>query len=207
MFWLIKKELTANSRYLLIGFAIFVAYAFIFSVNGAGLFMLCLTIGVYSLFSTNLVVDERYKIDLLMTTLPIRRRDMVLGKHLLLLVLFVASVALYLVLFAATRAAGFERIPPLTFSAAAMGLFASSVYTGVTLPLAYRFGAQSTRYVALALFILVFALSGMVPEGALNVARAGLTEGQIGAGFLAGALAVNAASFFAANAVFARKDL
>ncbi len=207
MFWLVKKELTANIKYVLIGFAIFVAYAFIFSVNGAGLFMLCVTISVYALFSTNLVLDERYKIDLLMTTLPIRRRDMVMSKYLLLLLLFAACILLYLLLWALTRAAGFDRIPALTFSAAAMGLFAASVYIGVTLPLAYRFGAQSTRYVALLLFFVVFALSGLVPEGALSVSEAGFTDGQVGGVFLAGALIANAASFFTANAIYARKDL
>jgi hypothetical protein len=111
-----------------------------------------------------------------MTTLPIRRRDMVLGKYLSCCAL-VASVALYLVLFAARGPRGSSGFRRSTFFRAAMGLVASSVYTGVTLPLANRLAPFHPVRGAVA-FILVFALSGMDPEGALYAARAGLTKGR-----------------------------
>jgi hypothetical protein len=207
MRWLIKKELTANVRYTLIGFVIFLAYVFIFSINGTGLFTLCLTTFVYSILSTNLALDERYQIDRLMTTLPVRRRDMVLSKYLLIDVLFAVSVLLYAALAAVSTRLGFGRIPPITFLSAMLGLFIASVYGGITIPLCYRFGAQSTRYVALVLFFLVFALSPLLPAGAAAVAGVGFSDGLAGAVLLTGALAAQAASFLVSSALFTKKDL
>lgn len=207
MFWLIKKELTANLRYMLLGFLFFLVYAFIFTGNGSGLFMLCLTICVYSILSTNLVLDERYRIDLLLTTLPVKRRDLVISKYCTVLVLFVLCAVLYVLLSLAAGLMGFDRIPPLTWPDAMLGLFAVSVYIGITLPLNYRFGAQSTRYVSLLLFFAVFLLSSLVPGGAIRIAEAGLTAGQTGFLFLIGALVVNAASFLLSSAIFSKKDL
>jgi hypothetical protein len=164
-------------RYTLIGFGIFLAYVFIFSANGAGLFTLCLTIFIYSILSTNLALDERYQIDRLLTTLPIKRRDMVLSKYLLIDVLFAVSVLLYAVLTAFSALLGFDHIPPITFLGAMFGLFIASVYGGITIPLCYRFGAQSTRYVSLVLFFVVFALSPLLPTGAAAAARRAFRTG------------------------------
>jgi hypothetical protein len=207
MLWLIKKELTANVRYTLIGFGIFLAYVFIFSANGAGLFTLCLTIFIYLILSANLALDERYQIDRLLTTLPIRRRDMVFSKYLLIDVLFAVSVLLYAALTAVSALLGFDRIPPITFLSAMLGLFVASAYGGVTIPLCYRFGAQSTRYVSFVLFFVVFALSPMLPAGAAFASEAGFSDGLAGAALLVGAFAAQAASFLASNALFAKKDL
>ncbi len=41
MLYLVKKELTANVRYLLLSVAVFILYMFIFAANGTGLFMMC----------------------------------------------------------------------------------------------------------------------------------------------------------------------
>lgn len=207
MRWLIKKELTANVRYTLIGFGIFLAYVFIFSANGAGLFTLCLTIFVYSILSTNLALDERYQIDRLMTTLPIRRRDMVLSKYLLIDVLFAVSALVYAVLTAVSALFGFDRIPPITFLSSMYGLFIASLYGGITIPLCYRFGAQSTRYVSLILFFVVFSLSPLLPAGAAAAAGVGLSDGLTGAALFVGALAAQAASFLVSSALFSKKDL
>lgn len=207
MLWLIKKELTANARYMLIGFLIFVAYVFIFAGNGVGLFTLCLTICVYSVSSTNLMLDERYQIDRLLTTLPILRRDMVFSKYLLIVVLFAVCVPLYAVLTGGSALLGFDRIPPISFLGAMLGLFVVSVYGGVTIPLCYRFGAQSTRYVSLALFFVVFALSPLLPAGAVATGGAGLSDESAGAMLLLGALTVLGVSFRISNALFSKKDL
>ncbi len=207
MLWLMKKELTANVRYMMIGFGIFLVYVFLFAGNGAGLFMLCLTICVYSISSTNLALDERYQIDRLLMTLPVRRRDVVLSKYLLIFVLFALCAAVYALISLAAGFFGYDRIPPITFSSAMFGLFVAGLYGGVTIPLYYRFGAQSTRYVALALFLVAFALSPLVPAGALMAAGAGLSGGRMGILMLVCALIVLAASFLLSSALYAKKDL
>lgn len=207
MLWLIKKELTANVRYMLVGFGVFLAYLFLFADNGAGLFMLCLTICVYSILATNMSLDERYQIDRLLTVLPIRRRDVVLSKYLLVFVLFALCLAVYVVLSLASAAVGYGRIPPITFPAAMLGLFAVSLYSGVTLPLCYKFGAQATRYVGLALFLAAFALSPLIPRIAGMAAISGLPDGALGLLLLIGALIVHGVSFPLSNALYAAKDL
>ncbi len=71
---LLKKELTTNYKYLLFGFVFFALYAFIFASNGPGVFMLCFVLLFYSISATNLLLDERYKMDLLLGTFPICRK-------------------------------------------------------------------------------------------------------------------------------------
>ena len=207
MLWLIKKELTANVKYTLMGFGIFLVYVFIFSANGVGLFTLCLTIFIYSVLTTNLTLDERYQIDRLLTTLPVKRRDIVLSKYLLIDVIFALSALLYAVLTAVMGLLGFDRIPPITFLSAMLGLFAASVCGGITISLSYRFGAQSTRFVSIILFLLVFVLSPLMPSGAAFTAGMGLSGGLVGAALLVGALAAQAASFLVSGALFSKKDL
>jgi ABC-2 type transport system permease protein len=207
MLWLIKKELTANVRYMLMGFLIFLVYLFIFANNGAGLFMLCLTICVYSILTTNMTLDERYQIDRLLTTLPIRRRDVVLSKYLLVFVLFAICLALYVLLSLASGLVGYDRIPQITFLSAMFGLFVASFYSGVTIPLCYRFGAQSTRYVGLVLFLAAFSLSPLVPKGAEMVAMSGLPDGRLSLVLLIGALIVHLVSFLVSSTLYSQKDL
>ncbi len=162
MFYLLKKELTANIRYLLISVAIFILYIFIFSANKTGLFMMCLVFCFYALSTTNMVVDERYKIELLLSTLPIRRRDVVISKYMLILVIFVGSFVLYTLLVFIGRSLGYDKIPPLTPLGVAVGFLVISLFNGIMLPLAYKFGAQATRYVSFILFFGVFFLSSFL---------------------------------------------
>lgn len=161
---LVKKELTANVRYMLISLAIFILYIFIFARtdSSAALFVLCVVIFFYTLSTTNLVLDERYKIELLLTTLPIRRKDIVISKYLLILMIYVASFLLYTLIATISRTFGYNGIPGLTLHSAALGLFVLSLFNGIMLPLAFKFGAQATRYVSFILFFVTFFLSSFL---------------------------------------------
>lgn len=205
MLYLIKKELTANARYMLVGLAIFIAYAVLFSGNGYGLFMLCLVFCFYSITTTNMVVDERYKIDLLISTLPLRRRDVVVSKHLLIVVIFIICFVLYTLLSVGGRALGYDKIPMLSFESAMLGLFAVSLFNAVMLPLCYKFGAQTTRYVALFLAMAVFLVSSInIPQ--VSGFSASLSDTQLGLLLLGGAIIFNIISFMLSYPVYAKKD-
>lgn len=209
MFNLIRKDLSANARYMLIGLIIFVVYAFIFTENGDGLFMLCLALLFYTVTMTNLTIDERYKIELLLTTLPIKRKDVVLSKYLMIPVLFAASIVLYTILLFGSKALAYNTMPVLTMTSAMFGLFAVSLFNGVLLPLSYRFGAQSMRYVGLVIFFVFFFLSSFLSHfnlsGSISI-FANMNDTQIGVILLIMAVLVSAVSFAFSYSIYAKKD-
>ncbi|SHH78709.1 ABC-2 family transporter protein [Sporobacter termitidis DSM 10068] len=209
MLYLIKKELTANVRYLLYGLGIFVVYMFIFAQTNAALFTTCLIISFYTVSTTNLVLDERYKIDLLLTTLPVRRKDIVFSKYLLILVIFVLSFLVYTLLFVVSQAAGYDKITALTPFSAAMGFLAISVFNGITLPLAYKFSAQTTRFVPFILFFSIFFLGSFLKEPDISGVTAlfgNLSGGPFSLLLTAAALLVNAISCLITVPIYTKKD-
>lgn len=208
MLHLIKKELTANIRYMLMGFAFFVVYAFIFTANGKGLFMLCYLFCFYSISNTNLIMDERYKIDLFTSSLPIRRRDIVISKFLLIVVVFALCYVFYTLMFAASRYLSVNMLSALDFESAMLGLLAVSLFNGITLPLSYKFGANSMRYVGLLLFFAMFLISPLLKAVDFGSMLKALGLGKYGSGLLllAGALIINLAAFPITYFIYAKKD-
>ncbi len=209
MISLLKKEISTNCKYLFFGFVFFALYAFIFAGNGPGVFMLCLVLLFYSLSATNLLLDERYKMDLLLSTFPIRRKTVVASKYVLVVLVFLGSVVFYTALSFAARAAGYGILPMLDLERAMIGLFTVSVFNAVMLPLCYKFGAQTTRYVSLVLFFLLFFLSSLLSR--IDLARylaflGSLRPAQRGLMLLAAALLVNAVSYWITCPLYVRKD-
>lgn len=209
MISLLKKELHANYKYLFFGLVFFVLYAFIFAGNGPGVFMLCLVMLFYFLSATNLMLDERYKIDLLLGTFPIRRKTIVASKYVLVALVFLGSVVIYTALSFAARAAGYEKIPVLDLESAMLGLIAVSLFNAVMLPLCYRFGAQTTRYVSFVLIFLLFVLISLL--GRLDLEKylsffANLRPSLRSLMLFGAALAVNAVSYSIACPLYVRKD-
>jgi hypothetical protein len=210
MLSLIKKELTANTQYMLLGLAFFILYAFLFAGNGGELFMLCLIIFFYSISTTNLMLDERYKIDLLLSTFPLRRKTVVESKYILLVLVFLAGVVLYTLLAFAGRALGFGKIPVLDWESAMFGLLILSLFNAVMLPLCYKFGAQATRYVSFVMFFIVFFLNSLL--GSLDLSKyteflRSLNGMQTGLLLLTASLVINIVSFFITFPIYEKKDL
>ena len=209
MFMLIKKELTANVRYMLLSIAVFILYLFIFSANGPAIFMMCLVFTFYALSTTNLVLDERYKIELLLSTLPIRRRDIVLSKYALIVVIFIGCFILYTLLFFITTSLGYYKIPPLTLVSASIGFLILSLFNGIMLPLAYKFSAQATRYVTFILFFAVFFFSNFL--GSINLTSFtgflnSLSETQFSLLLILIAIILNIISYTISISVLSKKD-
>ncbi len=209
MFLLIKKELTANVRYMLIGILVFVVYMFIFSATDVGPFMISVVFCYYALSTTNLILDERYKIELLMSTLPIRRRDIVISKYLLLAVIFIGSFVLYTLIAFVSRQLGYKVIPPLTLISTSVGLLTISIFNGIMLPLAYKFGAQATRYVSFILFFAAFFLSSFLNKidlsGIIGLPE-NLSEKELGLLLIALAVVINVISYIISSSIYAKKD-
>ncbi len=209
MLYLIKKEFTANVRYILTGFVIFLLYAFIFSRNGDTLFALCLTFCFYSIANTNLVMDERYKIDRLLLTLPIRRKDIVLSKHLMVIIVFAVCFAAFTFLVFLGRTIGYDKIAMLSFNTAMIGFFSISLLNAVTLPLSYKFGAQATRYVSLFICLAMFFLSSLPVFKNVGVFRimVGLPNlVPIGTIMLVCSVLLNIISYIVSYSIYKKKD-
>jgi ABC-2 type transport system permease protein len=206
---LIKKELTANIKYMIMGFAFFILYAFLFANNGSSLFMLCLIILFYSTSTTNLIMDERYKIDLLVSALPIRRKDIVISKYIMVLLVFIAGYVLYTILSLVESIDGYSKITSLNFLSSMLGLFSISLFNGIMLPLCYRFGSQSTRYISLGIFFVFFFLSNFL--GGTDITKfigfiGSLSSIQGGLLLIVGTLLISVISYAVTYPIYAKKD-
>jgi hypothetical protein len=133
----------------------------------------------------------------------------VASKHVLVFAVFVVCCALYIVLAVICGAAGYDRIPMLDFESAMIGLFIINIYNAVILALSYKFGAQSTRYVALAIFFVIFFLNSWLSSAGISLNFdffASLNGNITGILLLAGAVIVNVVSFLISYPIYAKKD-
>jgi hypothetical protein len=123
-------------------------------------------------------------------------------------VIFAIGFLLYAVLSLAAGLAGHGSLPVPDFSGAMLGLLAVRVFNALTIPLSYRFGAQTTRYVPLALFLGLFILTSTSSSLGLsvNAVLGGLSTMQAGLLLLATSLLVNAVSFAVALSIYEKKD-
>lgn len=209
MLYLLKKELTANIRYTLISLFIFIALIFSISTNSSFLFMMCLFISYFFLMKTNLSIDERYKIDLLLLTLPVRRKDIVLSKYLLMLVIYIGGIILYTACAIGGRALGYDNIPMLNLLGASFGLFIISIFNGLILPLTYKFGAQSMRFVSFILYFAGFILGSFLVKHDVSILNGfvnTLNADQISFLLFAAAVFTNIFSYMIAKAIYENKD-
>ncbi len=116
---------------------------------------------------TTLAYDEASKWDRYALSLPITRKQLVLSKYLLTLLLALggAVISLIILLTASLTGNGISVIEAL---ATVYGLFwVSLVFTGILLPLTYKFGVEKSR-------LFVFAIFGLPTLGVYFLHNAGV---------------------------------
>jgi ABC-2 type transport system permease protein len=171
---LILKDLLNLKRYVRIVALLFVVYAVFFSLvdNGNGLGAMFALLGSM-LVITTMSYDDLAKWDGYALAMPLSRRDVVLGKYLVMLLLCLAGAAvgalfdLLIGLFHHNLAVGEVALSSGLILCVALAL------NSLALPLLYKFGAEKARILLilcyLAPVILILGLGKLLPNSQQSV--------------------------------------
>ena len=186
---IIKKDILNNKSMILMVLLIYIplfSLAFSTLMNGIqNAYTTIITLSAYIWIINSLMSDEKYKTDILLNTLPIRRSSIVIAKTLLSDILFVGAAAIFTILGGLNALL----LPPdiviyeiPTVQTLCLSLVIISLFGLVNIPLAYKFGYQKSRVIGIiALLILIvcvtmgIALSTLFIESVLPSNFASLT--------------------------------
>lgn len=124
------------------------------------------TASTYLLLNTSLAWDDKNKSEIMLNSLPLRRRDIVLAKYLTAIVFYVTGLILYTAVVGIIRWADF---PVATSWLQWEGLLSVSVSVGlmaaVVLPLYFKLGYHRSRIVNIIVLVAVI----LIPAALLQV--------------------------------------
>ena len=143
---LVKKDFLIVKKYVLIMFAVCIIFPLFLiwrSPEYAGIlsYVLITIISIFMLLQYVSLKETQYpKALTLLCTLPFSRKDIVLSKYIFCIVIYAACCLIFgmeMLLFPTLRKLGYE-VPILLF-------LMVSVFSGVYLPIQYKFGYEKTK--------------------------------------------------------------
>lgn len=131
--------------------------------GGNGAYVASSIASVFILIAGAFGYDEKNKGDVLINSLPVRRRDIVLSRYLSLLVFSLISLSLAALTGAAMKIAGIPLnmgiITPSDVLAALIVII--SVFS-IYIPIYFKFGYLKSRFVNIALYLILLIISGLI---------------------------------------------
>ena len=162
---LIRKDFyttAASMRTIFLIIAVFAAVT-VFAKD-TGFYIPYLVVLPGTLASTLINIDTREKWDVCALTLPVSRRTVISARYVFVLLLMLGGVLVGTICFILRMLRGFESGG--LFQAVSMCLATALLVPSVTIPLAYRFGADKGRYIVILLIMgLMLALMSVSGEG------------------------------------------
>ena len=176
-------------------------------------------ISMYTVLCTAMMVpssftyDEYAQFDKYALTMPLTRRALVKEKYRLLLLLVGGGMALGTMISVFINCFIREDVLELVGTGVVMGSLFLLVYS-IIIPLIYKWGAEKARMIMvmvyLGLFGAVYGVVWLVKRGSFSLWPAGLSEGQLMAVLVGGALAITlvalAVSYRVSMEIIKRKE-
>jgi hypothetical protein len=151
---LILKDLLIQKKSLILS----LVYGVIFTVSFKNVNSnICPLVIVYMLLVSACAYDDKNKSDIMLNSLPIRRKNIVLAKYLSTFVYMIIGLGISAIVTAVLKAAGIS-ITMKLFSSKSLILCTISVMllSAVYLPLNFKFGYVISKYIGIILFVLFF---------------------------------------------------
>lgn len=201
---LIRKDLyttAASMRTIFLIMAVF-AVVTVFAKD-TGFYIPYLAVLPGTLASTLVNIDVREKWDVCALTLPVSRRTVISARYVFVLLLILGGVLVGTVCYVLRMMRGFESGGLI--QAVSMCLASALLVPSITIPMAYKFGADKGRYVVILLIMgLMLALMSVSEEGyTLSGALAWLPPWTL----LLAASALFALSWAVTTAIYEKKDI
>jgi hypothetical protein len=211
---LLRKDITLDKANLAIvillsiGIPIYISYTFqnIGLQKGADFVSLLLS-SFYCCFmflSKLGLIEHKYRGTAYLILTPINRRDVVLSKYVLILLLFLISLAGYGVSYVVT-----PFLQPLSFTAVVIVWTANILFLSFYVPLEFKLGYENVKYFFLALVVISPFLIGLIGKyGGISIFQRFMEEvGTILPIMLVFSFILIAVSYYVSIQIFNRKDL
>ncbi|MDR3585119.1 MAG: ABC-2 transporter permease [Desulfosporosinus sp.] len=163
---LVRKDLLILKRYLWLAplYGLFALYAFRTMLGGA------LSVGTvvvtYMLMLQAITQDDKNNSEIMLNSLPLRRKDIVLAKYLSVFLYAALVILFFLLARGVVTVIGIGMIPilisPISLEEIASALVAMVILISIYLPIYFKFGYLRSRMVGSILFIASIFLLPMV---------------------------------------------
>lgn len=154
MFNLIIKDILIQKKTVLFTF-VYMLFLIVF-LKEAG-FVSAMVMISYILVITGFSLEEKNKSDIMLNSLPIKRRNIVLAKYLSAFIYFGVGVVAYFLTAIVVRLLGSPiTIHSVTFEEIIGALFAITLLNGIYIPILFKVGYTKSRVVIIVLFFLAF---------------------------------------------------
>jgi ABC-2 type transport system permease protein len=168
---------------------------------------------VYMMLLTAFAYDDKYKIDGMLASLPIKREMLVMVRYLEVPILSIVAVLLYM-LATALMAPWMPGLFPTQLLLPAAGFLAASIMSGLYMPIIYRFGYVKARIFNMVIFMLFFAvipLAGFLggnPEWGIHIPvwLATASEGMMAVLMIAAAAVILVVSCFLSIRLYRKRE-
>lgn len=160
---LIKKEFIVQKRNLIVAFLYSIFAIFVFQSFEGGAFIVSGVAVTYLLFMNVSFLEEKNKTDIIINSLPIKRKDVVLAKYLAVIVFTIYAIIAYwidsfiLKLFPLPL-----KIQSVSLTGIISIIFLVGLMTSLYIPLNYKFGYSKLKIIATFLFLAMFFVPNLL---------------------------------------------
>jgi ABC-2 type transport system permease protein len=157
MYGLIKKDIMVQKKVVMVAVLLIIYFMFFFHSEGPTGLIAGITVVTYILTIGASTIDDRNKSEILLNSLPIKRRTIVLAKYLSALIFATCAIVVYSIIYFIV---GIFQIPFNVISFSFEGLVGSYVaialLCSINLPIIFKFGYIKSRVATMILYFLLF---------------------------------------------------
>ncbi|OPZ92130.1 MAG: hypothetical protein BWY74_01741 [Firmicutes bacterium ADurb.Bin419] len=154
---LIIKDILIQKKNFIFGLLYLGFFVFVFQSLGEAMFTGAIVAFVYLLTSGTFAYDDKNKADIMLNSLPIKRRDIVRAKYISLIVyMILGTIAFSAISFIFVILKLPLSIYPITIQAFLGALFAISLMNSIFFPLMFKLGYTRAKVANMLLFFAFF---------------------------------------------------
>jgi len=154
---LVLKDLLIQKKSVLFAALYIILFVVAFQNMGELMYTTAMIAFTYILVMGGFANDDKNKVDTILNSLPIKRRNIVLCKFLSLFMFLAIGTATYLAVYFIFPVLGIPaNVYPITLESFVGGLLAVSILNGIYFPLFFKLGYTRARVINLVIFFSVF---------------------------------------------------
>lgn len=151
------KDILIQKKRLLFNFAYILLIIFAFQSIHEAMFLTGVVAFTYSLVMTACAYEDVNKSDMMLNSLPVKRKDIVAAKYLSVFVFFLLGTLAYLLITSVISLLNLPlNILPLTAESFVGGIVSVGLITGIYLPVFFKFGYVKSKIFNFILFFGFF---------------------------------------------------
>ena len=157
MFNLILKDILLQKK--IIAFIFLYAIIFVFAFQSSEIFGFVAVVMAVTYTSMNTIasIEDKNKADVLLNSLPIRRKKLILAKYISIWIYMFMGILSYIIVTNLIKAFGLPiKVFPITVEAIMAAIISVVLINSIYLPVFFKFGYTKSRIISLILFISIF---------------------------------------------------